>query len=258
MKLSIREKLRSGVVSVGSWMQLPNASTAEIMGASGYDWVAVDLEHGSFAIETLTDICRALELGGTVPFARVAQNTCKDIKQAIEVGVRGVIIPMVENRRQMEQAVEWAKYPPTGRRGVGYSRASLFGKNFSATFSSINDELVLVAQIESIEAIRNLESILTVPEVDAMIIGPYDLSASMGLTGRFEHPDFAAALAQAKETAHRCKVPMGLHVVQPDPALLAAKIAEGYQFIAYGIDAVFLYNAAVNPHRPVGVALAPK
>lgn len=258
MKLSIREKLRSGQATVGSWMQLPNASVAELMGTAGYDWVAIDLEHGSFAIETLPDICRALELGGTVPFARVAQNACKDIKQAIEAGARGIIIPMIESRLQMEQAVAWAKYPPTGRRGVGYSRANLFGKLFSETFASINDELVLVAQIESIDAIRNLEAILTVPEVDAMIIGPYDLSASMGLTGKFEHPDFIAALDQARETALRCKVPMGLHVVQPNPALLAAKMSEGYRFIAYGIDAVFLYNSAMNPHRPGKAAMAVK
>ncbi len=244
---NIRRALRSGEVAIGSWMQLPNASVAEIMGKAGFDWVAIDLEHGSFALESLPDICRALELGGTVPFARVAQNGCKDIKQAIEAGAKGIIVPMVESRREMELAVAWAKYPPEGRRGVGYSRANLFGRHFESHFSTINEELVLVAQIESISAIRSLDDILTVPGVDAMIIGPYDLSASMSLTGQFAQPDFVAALALARQKAAQHRIPMGLHIVQPDPVLLRSKIAEGYQFIAYGIDAVFLYRQAINP-----------
>ena len=247
MHHTILQRLRAGEPSIGSWMQLPSASVAEIMGDAGFDWVAIDLEHGSFALESLPDICRALELGGTVPFARVAQNGCKDIKQAIEAGVRGIIVPMIENRRDMEQAVEWAKYPPDGRRGVGYSRASLFGKRFASQFGNFNDELVLVAQIESICAIRSLDEILTVPGVNAMMIGPYDLSASMGLIGQFDHPDFANALELARRKAKQHGVPMGLHIVQPDPAGLRARVDEGYQFIAYGIDAVFLYRQAANP-----------
>ena len=252
MSKNIRELLHSGRTTIGSWMQLPNASVAEIMGLAGFDWVAVDLEHGSFALESLPDICRALELGGTVPFARVAQNACKDIKQAIEAGARGIIIPMIENRQEIQQAVAWAKYPPTGRRGVGYSRANLFGKQFKDYFTSFNDSLVIVAQIESIGAINVLDEILAVAGVDAIIIGPYDLSASMGLTGQFEHPDFIAALKLARQKALSNRVPMGLHIVKPDIALLKSKIAEGYQFIAYGIDAVFLYSSAINPltHQP--------
>jgi len=250
MTQKIHQQLRKGGATIGSWMQLPNASVAEIMGKAGFDWVALDLEHGSFSVESLPDLCRALELGGTVPFARVAQNSCKDIKQAIEAGTRGIIIPMIENRSEMEHGVAWAKYPPAGIRGVGYSRANLFGRNFQSHFSSFNDELVVVAQIESIRAVENLDDILTVPGVDALIVGPYDLSASMGLTGQFEHPDFVASLTTIHRKALQHRIPMGLHIVQPDPVLLRAKIAEGYQFIAYGIDAVFLYNNAVNPLNP--------
>ncbi len=231
-------------------MQLPSAAVAEIMGRAGFDWVAIDLEHGSFALESLPDICRALELGGTVPFARVGENSCKDIKQAIEAGARGIIIPMIESRAEIEQAIGWAKYPPEGRRGVGYSRANLFGRRFQEYFDTINGELVIVPQIESIGAIRQLDEILTVPGIDAMIIGPYDLSASMGLTGQFTHPEFTAALTLARQKAAQHRIPMGLHIVQPNPALLREKIAEGYQFIAYGIDAVFLYNQAINPLSP--------
>jgi 2-dehydro-3-deoxyglucarate aldolase len=246
-KTTIGDRLRAGQPSIGSWMQIPHPSVAEIMGRAGFDWVAVDLEHGSFALETLPDICRALELGGTVPFARVAQCACKDIKEALEVGCRGIIVPMVETREQMQQAVAWAKYPPEGVRGVGYSRANLFGKHFADYVSRINEELVMVAQIESIQAVRNLDAILSVKGVDALIVGPYDLSASMGITAQFDHADFKRALAEIESAAARCRIPLGMHVVQPDVKLLQTRITEGYRFIAYGIDAVFLYNFAINP-----------
>lgn len=244
---NIKLQLQLGQPSIGSWMQLPDPSVAEIMGQAGFDWIAVDLEHGLFGIDALPDVCRAIELGGTVPFARIAQNACKDIKQALEAGVRGIIVPMIESRAEMEQAIGWALYPPIGRRGVGYSRANLFGQRFAGYFEKINEELVIVAQIESISAIRRLDEILSVPGIDAMIIGPYDLSASMGLTGQFDHSDFQAALTSATQTARERKIPMGLHIVQPDPELLQQKIAENYRFIAYGIDAVFLQRYAKNP-----------
>lgn len=246
---TLRQTLASGGTLIGSWMQLPSASVAEIMGSAGFDWVAVDLEHGSFALDTLPDVFRALELGGTVPFARVGQNSAKDIKHAVDAGARGVIVPMIETRTDLENAVAWSKYPPEGKRGVGFSRANLFGGRFKEYFSAINSEIVLVAQIESIAAVRSLDEILTVPGLDAIMIGPYDLSASMGLTGQFAHADFANAMQLAHKKANQHGVPMGLHIVDPDPVQLRRKAEEGYRFIAYGIDAVFLHRGACNPVR---------
>lgn len=243
----IRRALKSGLPTVGSWMQIPSPSLAELMGAAGYDWVAIDREHGSIGLTVMADICRALELNGTVPLARVAENSCTEIKQVLEAGCRGVIVPMIESRADLENAIAWAKYPPKGRRGVGFSRANLFGQRFSTHFPAFNDESIVVAQIESIGAINALDEILSVPDVDAMIIGPYDLSASMGITGQFGDPRFAEVINRAQHLARHHAVPMGIHVVQPDPAMLRAKIADGYQFIAYGIDAVFVSKSAANP-----------
>lgn len=245
---SLHETLRAGLPCIGSWMQLPDPSVAEIMGAGGFDWVAVDLEHGSIGVNDLPNLFRALELHGTAPFVRLAHGEAKEIKQALDAGARGLIIPMVEDAAQLRRAISWARFPPLGQRGVGYSRANLFGKRFPTYFERINRELVIVAQIESIGAIRNLDEIASVPGLDAFIIGPYDLSASMGITGQFNHPEFSRAIAEYEAVARRRKIPLGLHVVQPDAAQLEEKIRTGYQFIAYGIDAVFLYHQARNPH----------
>lgn len=113
-------------------MQIPHPSVAEIMGQAGYDWVAVDLEHGSIGVHQLPDLFRALELGGTLPLARLAQGQTKDCKQALDAGSGGVIVPMVESASQLEKVRDACRWPPTGVRGVSFSRANLFGKHFEA------------------------------------------------------------------------------------------------------------------------------
>ena len=228
-------------------MQIPNASVAEIMGQAGYDWVAVDLEHGHFSKQILPGIFRALEIGNTAPFARIAQCDQKDIKQALDAGARGLIIPMVENSSQLAQGIEWAFYPPTGSRGVGYSRANLFGKSFESHLAESFKNTVIVAQIEHIRAVEDLDGILQVEGLDAIMVGPYDLSGSMGLTGQFEDRRFLDIMEKISQKANSHNVPMGLHVVKPVLSDLERAVRKGYQFIAYGIDSVFLWNSAERP-----------
>lgn len=243
----IRSKLKAGRATVGSWMQIPCASVAEIMGKAGYDWVAVDLEHGHFSAQILPDVFRALKLGGTAPFVRVAQCVPKDIKCALDAGAMGIILPMIEKATQLKQAIEWSLYPPKGARGVGYSRANLFGKGFEYYLTTSIEETFFVAQIEHIRAVEELDEILQVEGLDAIMVGPYDLSASMGLTAQFHDRRFIEVMDIISKEAHKYNVPMGLHVVKPLRSELEAAIKEEYQFIAYGIDAVFLYESAERP-----------
>jgi len=245
----LRAKLAAGGHTIGSWMQIPHASIAEILGASGYDWVAADLEHGAIATDQLPDLFRALELGGTLPFARVAQGAAKDCKLALDAGAAGIIVPMVESAAQVRDMVAACRWPPAGTRGVGFSRANLFGKRFEAYREEAQAPFI-VAQIEHIRAVEALDEIVAVPGLDALLIGPYDLSASMDLTARFDDEAFIAALSRIKACAARSGMPAGVHVVSPDPKLLGARVAEGFRFIAYSIDAVFLHGAAACPEIP--------
>ncbi|PNK05544.1 2,4-dihydroxyhept-2-ene-1,7-dioic acid aldolase [Cylindrospermopsis raciborskii S07] len=235
----IREKLESGGVSLGSWMQIPHASVAEIMGQAGYDWVAVDMEHGSISIHQLPDLFRSLELGNTLPLARIAEGTTKECKQVLDAGAGGVIVPMVETGEQLLAVRNACRWPPGGTRGVGFSRANLFGEHFD-TYREEAQAPLLVAMIEHQQAVINLDEILDVDGLDAILIGPYDLSASMGLTAQFEHPAFREAMAQILEKATLSKVPAGVHVVQPSKSELEQRISEGYRFLAYSIDGVML------------------
>jgi 2-dehydro-3-deoxyglucarate aldolase len=242
----VRGLLGSGKVSVGSWIQIPDESVAEVMGAAGYDWLAVDLEHGSISVADLPGLFRAIECGGTLPLARVAQGEAKDCKQALDAGAGGVIVPMIESAAQLEAVRDACCWPPTGKRGVGFSRANLFGGRF-AEYSVEAQAPLLIAQIENISAVHNLESILEVRGLDAVMVGPYDLSASLGVTGIFDHADFIAALNRVLELSRKFGIAAGVHVVEPNPSELGKRITEGYRFVAYSIDAVFLRSGAQRP-----------
>ena len=244
--IALRKLLAENQPSVGSWMQIPHASVAEIMGHAGYDWVAADLEHGAISVHQLPDLFRALELGGTLPLVRLAQGQAKDCKQALDAGAGGVIVPMVESATQLMLVRDACRWPPAGTRGVGFSRANLFGEHFDTYLDEAQAPL-LVAMIEHIRAVDNLEEILQVKGVDAILIGPYDLSASMGLTAKFDAPEFMATIDRIRSLCMQHAIPSGIHVVQPDANVLEQRIAEGYRFIAYSIDAVFLSKSVSAP-----------
>ena len=243
----IRKKLRSSKHSIGTWIQIPHSSIAEILGKSGYDWVAVDLEHGSIGIAQLPDLFRAIELGGTLPIVRLAEGRIKDCKQALDAGSGGVIVPMVTSASQLQKIRDGCCWPPSGTRSVGFSRANLFGEKFEEYYEEAQSPL-LVAQIESFQGVENLESILKIDGLDAILIGPYDLSASMELTGQFEHPKFVEAMKHILEVCQRSNFPSGIHVVNPDPRELKLRVDEGHVFIAYSIDAVFLNKFSKLPN----------
>lgn len=254
----IREMLKNGKAAIGSWLQLPSPDAAEIMATSGYDWLAVDMEHGAFGPGILPDMFRAIRCGGSCPFARLPDSGKVWIKSALESGADGIIFPMIESASQLAEAIDLATYPgqdywreqgekAAAHRGVGFCRANGFGKNFSDYMGNIERGLTLVAQIEHIRALETLDAILSHPRLDAIMVGPYDLSGSMGLTGRFDHPDFQKAIAEITGKCRMHSVPMGTHVVSPDPKKLLEAERHGYQFIAYGIDTVFLWEAAARP-----------
>jgi 2-dehydro-3-deoxyglucarate aldolase len=224
-------------------MQIPHPSVAEIMGQAGYEWVAVDLEHGSVSVAQLPDLFRALELGGTLPLARVSEGAAKEVKQALDAGAGGIIVPMIENAPQLIAVRDACRWPPAGRRGVGFSRANLFGKHFGSYREEAQAPLI-VAMIEHAKAVESLPEIVSVAGLDALLVGPYDLSASLGHTGEFDHPVFKTAMARIRAEADARGLPCGIHVVAPSRKELQNRISEGYRFIAYSIDAVMLLDAA--------------
>jgi 2-dehydro-3-deoxyglucarate aldolase len=244
MRNKLRKSLLTKELSIGTWIQIGHPACAEILARTGYDWVCVDLEHGAIGIETMTDIFRTLDAYDCVPLARLPKNDPVWIHRTLDAGARGLIIPMVNTADEAEAAVREAKYPPRGRRGFGYGRANMHGIDFYSYIAEANDEIAMIMQIEHKDAIKNVDAILDVEDVDGLFIGPMDLSGSMGITGQTEHPDMTAALDTYLAACSKHGTTAGIHIVQFDEYNIKQAIEKGYTLLALGLDTAFLYESA--------------
>jgi 2-dehydro-3-deoxyglucarate aldolase len=242
----LRRKLSLNQPSVGSWLQIPSSATAEIMASSGYDWLAVDLEHGSISTSQLPDIFRSIELNDCLPFARVASHSFFHLQAALDAGAAGLIIPNVRTLDDINFLSSYVNWPPQGTRGVGFSRANLYGQNFDY-YKSFNQSIFLVGMIEDYNVIPHLSSMLSMRKLDAILIGPYDLSATLSVTGCFESEIFLSAIDTVFSICRQFSVPCGFHIVDIDPTALLQKISNGYLFNAYSIDSLFLAKSSSRP-----------
>jgi len=229
-------------VSIGSWLTIGHTAIAELMCRSNFDWLTVDMEHSAIDISDAFHMIQVISLCGVKPLVRVGTNDPNLIKRVMDAGAYGVIVPMVNTKEEAIQAVNSVKYPPIGKRGVGLSRAQGYGYDFENYLEWVNKESIVIAQIEHIDAVNNLEEILSVEGIDGTIIGPYDLSGSLGIPGQFEDPKVVAALEKYEKISGEMGKPTGVHVVQPDENQVNKFINKGYKFIAVGLDALFLGN----------------
>ena len=223
-------------LSIGSWIQIGNPTIAEIMASAGFDWLVVDLEHSAITLREAEDLIRVIDLKGVVPLVRLSSNNPEQIKRIMDAGSHGVIVPMVNTPEEAEMAVASVKYPPVGRRSFGLARAQGYGARFEDYLAWQRDHSLVIVQIEHIDAVNCLDSILAVEGVDAYFVGPYDLSGSLGLPGQFDHPEFLETMDRILEIGKKCGVPGGVHIVEPDAQKLEQSIKNGNQFIAYGVD----------------------
>ncbi len=223
-------------VALGSWITLAHPAVAEIMANAGFDWLAIDLEHSVITIREAEELIRVIELSNVVPLVRLTSNNSDLIKRVMDAGAHGIIVPMVNSALDAEMAVQSIKYPPAGRRGVGLARAQRYGADFEAYKKwQVNGSIVIV-QIEHIDAVNNFRDILSVPGVDGFIVGPYDLTSSMGIPGEFSNSKYLDVIERIGKIANDMGVTGGVHIIEPDTKELAQRIDEGYKFIAYSLD----------------------
>ncbi|MBT9558729.1 MAG: 2,4-dihydroxyhept-2-ene-1,7-dioic acid aldolase [Myxococcales bacterium] len=242
---SLHDRLRDGRPCLGSWLSLGSPAVAELLCGIGYEFLVVDLEHTTTTLETTEAILRVVELAGVVPLVRLTDHDPALIKRVLDAGAHGIIAPMVTSRADVERLEAAMFYPPRGTRGVGLGRAQAYGGGFRQYVDSFAARAVLIPQIEHALAAERAHEILSHPAVTAYLIGPYDLSASLGVPGELTHPSVEAAVAAVLSTAKTLGVPAGYHQVEPDPVGLSARIADGYQFLPFGVDFTFLRRAAL-------------
>lgn len=242
----LRERIKAKELTIGSWITIGHPNVAEILANAGFDWLVIDIEHNPIDPAMIQTLILTIQSKGVKAFVRVSKNEEVVIKQVLDAGADGIIVPMICSKEDAIQAVNYAKYPPTGKRGVGLARAQQYGRQFDTYKRWVADGLIVIAQIEHIDGINNLEDIISVDGIDGTIIGPYDLSGSMGMPGEFEDPVVKEALKHYIDVCEAHGSPMGFHVVDARPEKILEKIKDGYTFIAYGTDFLFMGDTAYN------------
>jgi len=255
--LSLRSRILNRDLTIGSWLSFGYPGTCEVMAKAGFDWLVVDMEHTPIDTFQAQQLIQIIDLAGCVPLVRVGSNDSLLIKRAMDAGAHGVVVPMVNSESEARRAVSAVRYPPTGTRGVGLSRAQGYGQNFEQYKAWAERETILIVQIEHIDAVDNMESILAVDGVDGFIVGPYDLSGSLGYPGEFGQPAVSAALDKVQRIMGESDKAGGYHVVHSNREELESRIDQGYRFIAYGNDMIFfsekiMSEAAFAKHQAQG------
>jgi 2-keto-3-deoxy-L-rhamnonate aldolase RhmA len=242
----VKEKMRRGEPSIGSWMSMAHPSIAEILAMAGYDWVVIETEHTAIDVSEVLRLIIAIEQRGSIPLVRLAWNDPIQAKAVLDSGAAGVLVPMINTKADAELAVRMTKYPPLGFRGVGLARAQAYGQQFDEYVNAANTDTLLMVMIEHQDAVANIDEILSVPGIDGTFIGPYDLSMSLGIPGQTGHPQVVEAKRKVREAALSRGLIAGVHFVQPRTAADDCRqaIDEGYRFIALGTDILFLGDSA--------------
>jgi 2-dehydro-3-deoxyglucarate aldolase len=238
-------------IPIGSWLQIGNPEFTSIMIQSGFNFLVVDMEHGSISEGDLPALFQVFNGTDCIPMVRVANNDTILIRRALDLGAKGIIIPGVMSKEDVTKAENAIYYPPKGERGIGYSKANNYGIGFNEYFKSSNDDVLFVVQIEHEVAVKNIDDILSSKNIDSYIIGPYDLTGSMGIIGEFDNTDYLNNLDIIKKSAVKNGVRSGIHVVNPEVDQLKTAINEGYEFIAYSTDALLLYERCANDLKKI-------
>lgn len=250
---NIKEIISENGYAIGSWINTASPIVAEIMSQSGLDFVVVDAEHSTADIEKALNLFQAINAGNEncIPMVRVPGNIYSETKRFLDAGAEGIIAPLINCKKDAEDLVKSTKYPPLGLRGVGYGRSSGYGFNFETYMATANNNFTC-AQIEHIDGVKNIDEIFSVEGIDAAFIGPYDLTASMGITAQFEHPEYIAAYNKILSKCKEHNIIAGIHIVQPDPNQAIEMIKKGFQLIAYTLDITLIghyYKKGLNEIR---------
>jgi 4-hydroxy-2-oxoheptanedioate aldolase len=245
----LRARLRADDFLLGTWLTILDPVVPELLAGSGFDLLIADGEHGSVATSDLVQMLIATRADGVPILYRVAANEPVRIMHALDAGATGVVVPQIRTVADAERAVAWCRYPPAGLRGIAPRRASDYGRRTAAYLGSADDRVVCCIQIETREALDDLDAILAVPGVDTILIGPNDLSAALGHIGDLAHAEVESAIQRILERAVAHGIPAG--VWTSSTAQVRARRDQGFRWATVGADYGLLLSAADAAVRDV-------
>ena len=242
----VLKRLRNNEPTLGGWVMTNSVVSAEIMAQAGFHWVCVDAEHSQVTKETAANMFRAIERYGAEPFVRVCLNDEVEIKKFMDMGARGIIVPMIKSHEDVKRAISYIKYAPQGNRSFALPRSTGYGQWSQEYFECSNHETFFGIMIEHIDAVAELDEIFSCKEIDAVLVGPYDLSGSMGIPGQFDNPVFKSTLELIYKKASEHGVTLGYHEVHPTQEKIKSLMEKGILFLACGMDTIFILEKSMD------------
>jgi 2-dehydro-3-deoxyglucarate aldolase len=245
-KNNVKHALSNNIQTFGSWVTLSNPLIPEIMSEANFDWLCIDMEHSSLELSDILNLIISIENNDMIPLVRVGENNANLIKRVMDAGAYGVIIPNVTSTDEVKDAINAVKYPLEGTRGVGLYRAQKYGKSFNEYLKWLKNESIVIIQIEHIDAVNNIDEIFSIPGIDGFMIGPYDLSGSLGKPGELEHPLVNDAINVVLKAGEKHNITAGYHVVNSDPDAALIYQNKGFKFLGISLDSILLGDAAIS------------
>jgi 2-dehydro-3-deoxyglucarate aldolase/4-hydroxy-2-oxoheptanedioate aldolase len=244
--MTLAERIRAREAAVGNWLSLSDPTVAEISAHLGFDFVVIDIEHTPNSLETLTAMARAVDAAGTDTEAivRLPWNDPVVIKRVLDSGVAGVMSPMIDGADDAREFVEATRYPPEGTRGVAGGRAARYGLDLAEYVERANDEILTVAQVETERGFEAVEAIAAVEGLDALFLGPADLSANLGMFGEYEDEAFLDAVDRIVEAAHAEDKPVATLAFGDEE--IRRYVDRGFDFVMAGADTSHMMNDAAR------------
>ena len=240
--IKLKKKLINRETALAGWTSIGHPQVTEILTMSGVDFIGIDLEHSTISQEQSQRIIAACHDKGVSCMPRIATHNQEAIKQLLDSGADGIIVPTVETPKQVEKLIEWMKYPPLGKRGYGIARAQGYGHDFEEYTSQWNDSSSLIIQIESISAVKNIEKLLQFEEVDGAMIGPYDISGSLGIPGQIDHQKVRDAGQLVVDACLKFGKACGTQDIDPTSESVQSAIDSGYTLVVLASDVFILWK----------------
>ena len=242
MRDTLKNKFRKRKPLFAGWTSLGHPQVTEMIVRSGIDFMGIDIEHTTISQEQSQRIIAACHADGVCCLPRVASHNPEAIKRLLDSGADGIIVPTVETPEQVEKLIEWMKYPPLGKRGFGVARAQGYGHDFADYTVHWNESSILIVQIESISAVENIGVLLQFPEVDGVMVGPYDLSGSLGIPGQINHEKVQSAVKRVYVACEQFGKACGPHEVEPTIESVQASFNAGSTFVVLSSDVFILWK----------------
>lgn len=236
----LKEKLNQRKAVFAGWTSIGHPQITEMIARSGVDFIGIDLEHSTISQEQAQRIIAACHADAVVCLPRVASHDPESIRRLLDSGADGILVPTVDTPDQVEKLIGIMKYPPLGKRGYGVARAQGYGHELKAYTTNWNQESILILQIESVRAVRNIEALLEFEEVDGVMIGPYDLSGSLGVPGQIDSELVTKESQKVVESCKRHHKACGIHIVDPSNESIRSALDNSYTFLALSSDVFML------------------